>query len=106
MHPWHSVRSTLSPTLSSSPHLLRGDTTLPLLACCTHLMFLCCFSCGLVCSQNRLLFDGPGPQDLWFGFETGHLVGNKFRQVKFYVPNLGGIGLLTSRPSTLCVAIY
>lgn len=59
MHPWLSFCCTW-PSPCPSPHLLRGDTALPLPASCTHLMFLCRFSCGLVCSQALILFDSPG----------------------------------------------
>lgn len=48
------------PYPAPSPHPLRGDTALSLPASCTHLMFLCRFSCGLVCPQALILFDGPG----------------------------------------------
>lgn len=59
MHPWVPVCCTW-PLLCPSPHLLRGDTALPLPASCTHLMFLCRFSCGLLRSQALILFDSPG----------------------------------------------
>lgn len=57
--PGHSVCCTW-PLPCPSPHLLRGDTALSLPASCTHLMFLCRFSCGLVRSQAPILFDSPG----------------------------------------------
>lgn len=58
MHPWLSVCCAW-PLPCPSPHLLRGDTALPLPASCTHLMFLCRFSCGLLRSQALILFDSP-----------------------------------------------
>lgn len=86
-HPWHSVFCAWA-SPCTSPYLLRGDTALSLLASCTHLMFLCRFSCGLVLSKARILFDSPGkpgshpPQEMWFCFEAGRLVENRIRQIE------------------------
>lgn len=82
MHPWRSVCCTW-PLPCPSPHPLRGDTAPSLPASCTHLMFLCRFSCGLVCLQGLVLFDSPGShRNCGFCFEAGHLAGNRIRQIE------------------------
>ena len=98
-HPWHPV-SCAWPLPCTSPHLLRGDTALPLPASCTHLMFLCRLSCGLVLSQALILFDSPGSHRncgfvskraiLW---ETGS--DRTDRKANSRTPNLGGSTLIT-----------
>lgn len=78
-HPWDLVCCAW-PLAYATPHLLRGDTALPLPASCTHLMFLCRFSCGLVPYQALILFDSrtaQGPTGSVVLFRSGPSCGKQ-----------------------------